>query len=326
MYYLNYAVVSHDASDGMKDFLEKHLPLLSDEQKRTVLTSKIKAMCDIREDIQSKKAPAQLTGRIMMALAAALSSTTCYFTANGSDLIIDGTVSTGRGATSVHYALYDRSVYCAKVGPEITLKSEWTVWSTLKSRFADVPTITPIIANAALFKDRCALVLPLYSMTLSDAVLSFPAEDSQATVRMRGDLACGVAFSVLSAIMCFSLSGLAHCDIKPKNIMFTTGSQVLTVIDYGSAMKASTDSLLWEYTPSVGLDAVTCPCAEYDLTCLAFTLFFVLGYPREVSVFNLSREQMTEFVSGKLSSAGLPPRLATHAVVPYLQDWFRYHQ
>jgi hypothetical protein len=108
-----------------------------------------------------------------------------------------------------------------------------------------------------------ALVMPLYCISLSELLQAFygnAMDFSMFLIIAKGLFAAGESFETC---------GLAHCDIKPSNIMMDKAVPVL--IDLGGTVKLGCS--IEEYTRFFSLDAdSSIATPAFDLNCIVVTL------------------------------------------------------
>eukprot|EP00601_Ochromonadales_sp_CCMP2298_P018144 CAMPEP_0173217804 /NCGR_PEP_ID=MMETSP1142-20121109/703_1 /TAXON_ID=483371 /ORGANISM="non described non described, Strain CCMP2298" /LENGTH=242 /DNA_ID=CAMNT_0014145433 /DNA_START=348 /DNA_END=1077 /DNA_ORIENTATION=- len=114
-----------------------------------------------------------------------------------------------------------------------------------------------------LTDEKSALICPFYPLTVD--VLP-PGKCAVSTV-------LNVASSTLASIKAFSNIGMCHGDIKPSNLMLTTDSQHVVLIDFGSAVTFG--KTLVSTSSPWGRDCDITGSTQYDLTCLASVIYYL---------------------------------------------------
>eukprot|EP00744_Colponema_vietnamica_P007449 GILI01010721.1.p1 GENE.GILI01010721.1~~GILI01010721.1.p1 ORF type:complete len:472 (+),score=53.35 GILI01010721.1:62-1477(+) len=204
--------------------------------------------------------------------------------------VFDGPISGAKGQaeTSIVYAIKGSSVYCAKIGPA-SVREEKVISDSIHSVCEFCPTVVPILHCLDVPGERgprVALLMPVFPLTVADALLSMPTEPV-----VRSVLAFNVAVCTLSAIKAFSLAGLSHGDIKPNNLMLhSADSSIVTLVDFGTARKFGD---YFEESSHFNLNQPRCASTGYDLVCLGSTLATILCLGQVLShstVETMSRE------------------------------------
>jgi serine/threonine protein kinase len=169
----------------------------------------------------------------------------------------------GQDTNSLQYVHYHCQLLCAKIGARAVLRLELSVSQSVHSEYR-CPTVMCITTSLELPNDRLALVCPYYPATV--AIL--PA--GRCTLAMM----CNVALCTIASIAAFRRVGLSHNDIKPANLMLTTTSQLVVLIDFGSAVKFSDGDASKGTTAIWGRD---CPAGSeaYDMACLASVMYYL---------------------------------------------------
>jgi hypothetical protein len=121
--------------------LNDHIPDMTERGKLSFLSDT--RFMDIRERIiRSPDLPwkHQEINSVKQRLQAVINTSTRLHSAAGNDLIIDGEITAvGQKATSIRYALYKGSVYCAKVGSDAILRGEREAFAILSHSVLDIP-------------------------------------------------------------------------------------------------------------------------------------------------------------------------------------------
>ncbi|KAJ1392688.1 hypothetical protein B484DRAFT_473198, partial [Ochromonadaceae sp. CCMP2298] len=163
----------------------------------------------------------------------------------------------GQATNALQYAHHHCQVFCAKTGPSAELLRELEV-SNLVHEQQTCPTVMRIVTKLELPNDRLTLICPYYPATV--AILP-PNECSLAMLN-------NVALCTLASIAAFRNVSKSHNDIKPTNLMLTSTSQLIMLIDFGSAVDFGAGvtsrgtSVFW---------GRGCPAGtlKYDMACLA---------------------------------------------------------
>ena len=223
-----------------------------------------------RESLRARSFHARNANSVRAKLRNVLSSTTRSRFLLASGIVVGGPVgaSAGQAGTVVLHALCGARALCAKVGPRAVVRREWAAMEAVHGRGA-----APTVARAEGCEDipsgeatgRAALLLPLYPLSLADALASLPAGPSHA----RDALSASAALCGLAAIAAFARAGWSHGDIKPANIMLTGASTACVLIDLGTA-RAVGDA--FSESSLFSLNEPRVASAGYDLVCLGATL------------------------------------------------------
>jgi len=191
-------------------------------------------------------------------------------------LLFNGIISGAGGAHSVIYSVYEYSsgeAKCAKVYSNVEeAQNEFDMSVAIHSLEPDpnfVAYSNLININHTHFEGTVyALIMPRYNDSLQNflsALLIQPFDARQS---------CKLAIALLRAGSKLFHLGLAHCDIKPNNIMIVPSSFVL--IDFGSMVAFGQE--VKEYTQFNYLDAQTTRADhKIDLYCIASTLAMCVG-------------------------------------------------
>jgi serine/threonine protein kinase len=167
------------------------------------------------------------------------------------------------GTTLQHVRLHNR-LYCAKIAAKTAMEFEMEMSGALHAH-QTCPTVMEVVECLGLpgQPERAALICPLYPASLCSLT---PGQCSTETL-------LNVALSGLAAIAAFRNVGKSHNDIKPANLMLTTTSQSVILIDFGSVVNIGTRDIS-RGTSSFGRDSVP-GSIEYDLACLGSTLHYL---------------------------------------------------
>lgn len=162
----------------------------------------------------------------------------------------------GQGNTVVVKVMFKGVCCSAKIGSLSDIEKEVSV----ARLFLSTPTLMEVLDVIVISEDRLAMITPLYSSSLHDF-----------TGRRSLELFLRVAICTLLSIRAFNRIGICHGDIKPKNLMVNNSSKFVTVIDFGESApyghEMMKDSMVYP------LDCVRTASLQYDLTCLASTLW-----------------------------------------------------
>ena len=208
------------------------------------------------------------------------SKTRSHFT-SACGVVLDGPVgaSVGQASTSIFFALRGARVLCAKVGPRAVVQHEWAAneavhaggcWSAPAVVRAESCIVVPsATAGAGADADRAALLLPMFPMSVADAMAALPLGAGRA----RDALAASVALCGLAAVAAFVRARWAHGDIKPANIMLAGGSSAACVlIDLGTARAIGGPDAFFTESSVYSLNEPRDASTGYDLVCLGATL------------------------------------------------------
>jgi serine/threonine protein kinase len=124
------------------------------------------------------------------------------------------------------------------------------------------PSVMSVIDTVELSKGRLALITPLYTMPLS-------------YMQVQDSIVVNMALCALATIKALSNKNICHGDLKPSNMMFQAGNRIVVTIDFGSC--ANYGESLPSTSPISGLDCPIEGSLQYDLTCLATSIVFLLG-------------------------------------------------
>jgi len=170
--------------------------------------------------------------------------------------LFDSIIDVGQGNTVVVKVMFKGVCCSAKIGSLSDIEKEVNV----ARLFPSTPTLMEVLEVIAIPEDRLAMITPLYSSSLHDFI-----------GRKSLELFLRVAICTLLSIRAFNRIGFCHGDIKPKNLMVSNNSKFVTVIDFGESapygQKMMKDSTVYP------LDCVRIASLQYDLTCLASTLW-----------------------------------------------------
>jgi len=169
----------------------------------------------------------------------------------------------GQSHTSLQFVKHCCRVLCAKIGPEDIISVEFEKSNLLHAQQRCI-TVLEATEHLMLPKDRSALICPYYP----SSVAVFPHGDCDLPIVIN------VAMCTLASIKAFANVGLCHGDIKPANLMLTGDSQLVVLIDFGSAVPfgeiINGTSIHW------GRDCPPTGSLRYDMTCLASVLYTLL--------------------------------------------------
>jgi serine/threonine protein kinase len=139
-----------------------------------------------------------------------------------------------------------------------------------------------------------ALIMPLYRISLREVLDAADGEEIEWSAFLF------IAKGLLAAGETFETCGLAHCDLKPSNIMMD--KSVPVVIDLGSTVKLG--SFIEQYTPFLALDAdLKAATPAFDLNCIIVTLVmcFMPNFQVQFRTKKMLRREL-ETVEGALAS------------------------
>ena len=162
----------------------------------------------------------------------------------------------GQGNTVVVKVMFKAVCCSAKIGSLRDIEKEVNV----ARLFPSSPTLMGVLDVIAMSEDRLAMITPLYSSSLHDF-----------TGRRSLELFIRVAICTLLSIRAFNRIGYCHGDIKPRNLMVNNNSKFVTVIDFGESALYGYDMM--KDSMVYPLDCVRTASLQYDLTCLASTLW-----------------------------------------------------
>lgn len=169
----------------------------------------------------------------------------------------------GQSHTSLQFIQYYCRVLCGKVGPEDIIKVEFEKSNLLHAKQRCI-TVLEAAEHLLLPKHRSALICPYYP----SSVAVFPHGECDLPIVIN------VAMCTLASIKAFANVGLSHGDIKPANLMLTGDSQLVILIDFGSAVPLGEiingTSIHW------GRDCPPNGSVRYDMTCLASVVYTLL--------------------------------------------------
>ena len=184
--------------------------------------------------------------------------------------LFDGPVPGAFGSprAEFQFAVRGSRLFCAKImrdNDSNTLQREFEL-----SRHLHQDQICPTVMRAVdLIRlpgepKRVAMITPYFPLPLT------PLAGGQ----LHPEGCVNVALCGLATIKAFNAKRLCHGDIKPGNMMLTTGENSLVVtIDFGSA--AEYGNALTSTTPGFGLDLPTEASLSYDLACLASSIYIL---------------------------------------------------
>lgn len=186
--------------------------------------------------------------------------------------LFDGLVTgaLGRPGTEFQFAVRGSRLYCAKImhdndddNNRNNLRREYEL-----SRHLHQDQICPTVMRAVDLitipgePKRIAMITPYLPLPLT------PLAGGQ----LHPEGCVNVALCGLATIRAFNNKALCHGDIKPGNMMLTTGENSLVItIDFGSTTEYGNS--LTSTTPGFGLDLAPEASLSYDLACLASSLY-----------------------------------------------------
>jgi hypothetical protein len=244
-----------DAVSALEAFAGREL----DSAEKSCLIAQFSSQAILLGQGQFRKSDAT---RLLMRIKAAVKSST-KLKMKG-DYLFDGLVpgAYGQGSTVVQYVVRGSELFCAKVGPKALIGREAAVARKVADK-QSCPTVIPLIDSIDIKGDRLALIMPFYPLPLSQFAFGKPAEVAVVNVAL-----CGIA-----TIKAFSGELMCHGDIKPANMMFGQTGATVVFIDFGSSVPYG-DSIL-ATTPQYPLDCPAEGSLQFDLTCLASSVFHV---------------------------------------------------
>ena len=183
--------------------------------------------------------------------------------------LFDGPVpgAFGSPGTEFQFAIRGSRLYCAKImlNENNDLQREYEL-----SRYLHRDQICPTVMHAVDLISlpgeprRVAMITPYFPLPLA------PLAGGQ----LHPEGCINVALCGLATIKAFNAKALCHGDIKPGNMMLTTGENSLVItIDFGST--AEYGNTLTSTTPGFGLDFPPVASLSYDLACLASSLYIL---------------------------------------------------
>jgi hypothetical protein len=199
-----------------------------------------------------------------------------------SDFMFDGLVpmAFGQANTVLQYALRWSDLYCAKIGDSALINTEAVMARRIHEN-QRCPSVMPVIDTVDLSKGRLALITPLYTMPLS-------------YMQVQETTVVNMALCTLATIKAFFNKNICHGDLKPSNMMFQAGNRIVVTIDFGSC--ANYGEPLPSTSPIFGMDCPIEGSLQYDLTCLATSIVFLLG--NKLDQFN-SRAEISQWLTNR---------------------------
>lgn len=170
--------------------------------------------------------------------------------------LFDSIIAVGQGNSVVLKVMFKAVCCSAKIGSLSDMEKEVKV----AKLFPSSPTLMNVLDVISMSENRLAMITPLYSSSLHDF-----------TGRRSLELFVRVAICTLLSIRAFNCIGYCHGDIKPKNLMVNNNSKFVTVIDFGESAPYGVDMM--KDSMVYPLDCVRTASLQYDLTCLASTLW-----------------------------------------------------
>ena len=169
----------------------------------------------------------------------------------------------GQSHTSLQFVEYYCRVLCGKIGPVAIISAEFEKSNMLHAQQRCI-TVLQATEHLLLTKDRSALICPYFP----SSVAVFPHGECDLPIVIN------VAMCTLASIRAFANVGLSHGDIKPANLMLTGDSQLVILIDFGSAVPFG--DIIKETSMHWGRDCPPTSSIRYDMTCLASVLYTLL--------------------------------------------------
>ena len=187
------------------------------------------------------------------------------------DELLGPTAGAGRAVLYRVLCTSSFQVFCGKVylkDSEGTTPAEKEIWASQVvhsgSKHPYIVQYIPVeISHEGHDYSSMALLMPLYAMSLSDIIEAYRG------IALPFEKVKNISQGLLSAGARFEETKLAHCDIKPENVMMDGASAV--VIDLGSVTKfgGRVEEFTRFYALDASYDAVE---AIFDLNCIVVTL------------------------------------------------------
>jgi len=194
--------------------------------------------------------------------------------------------------TSLQFILKNGVIFCGKISDTDTITREFGIISLVHKHHSYCPTVIRAIDHLDLGDNKYCLVQPFYPKSMSELGMKSDI--------LPNELILNMAICVLSSIKAFNNVNYCHGDIKPGNIMIDNHSNIMVVIDFGSAVEYN--SLIRESSPLYPMD-----CQEmnitYDLTCLCSSILQLKGI--DISEFKTRDELLDKFFNNPNSAVSL---------------------
>jgi serine/threonine protein kinase len=180
-----------------------------------------------------------------------------------SEYTFDGLVpmAFGQGDTVLQYAFRGSDLYCAKIGNPLSIQREVEMAERVH-KDQKCPSIMPVIDSLRISETRLAMIVPFYPLPLSHTVV-------------QENTVVNMALCALATVKGFSSKNLCHGDMKPSNMMFQASNRIVVTIDFGSCVEYG--ETISATSPMFGLDCPIEGSLQYDLTCVATSIIFLLG-------------------------------------------------
>jgi len=219
---------------------------------------------------------------------------------NVSGYVLDGIIMFHQENISIVKVAHGTRSLCAKIGPTKSLEPDHQSSEILRTTLASHQTINVIEAFLPLDDQRSALVSEYYGLSLTDLVAACGSQ-GVAECALLNIAICGIC-----TIYGFFLCGLAHCDLKPANMVLSSSGVVVT-IDLGSVrpIGESMKSTTAHFTLMISEFATT----VYDVGMLVGTLYS-LCYPKSWTNLVLDVQNDPDTVRALLLKQKPSPKVA----------------
>lgn len=185
-----------------------------------------------------------------------------------SGYLFDGLIipPSSQSKTTLQFVIKDGLFYCAKISDAETIAREFGIISLVHNHHSYCPTVVRAIEHLIIGDNKSCLIQPFYPKPMSELGMKLEI--------LPVELILNMAISALSAIKALSSVNYCHGDIKPGNIMVDNHSNIMVVIDFGSAVECN--GLCRESSPYYPMDCNKMNIA-YDLTCLCSSILQLKG-------------------------------------------------